>query len=70
MIKPSKNLDIYQRYGFIIKYIQKYYDFKLRKHPKNPLRNAAHGDKRENRARNAVELRRFVEISRELIINN
>ncbi|KAL6612466.1 hypothetical protein U3516DRAFT_752101 [Neocallimastix sp. 'constans'] len=22
----------------------------------NPLRNAAHGDKRENRARNAVEL--------------
>ncbi|KAG4093077.1 hypothetical protein H8356DRAFT_1429080 [Neocallimastix lanati (nom. inval.)] len=42
--------------------MQKYYDFKLRKHPKNPLRNAAHGDKRENRARNAVELRRFVEI--------
>ncbi|KAG4102767.1 hypothetical protein H8356DRAFT_1324740 [Neocallimastix lanati (nom. inval.)] len=32
----------------------------------NPLRNAAHGDKRENRARNAVELRRFVEISREI----
>jgi hypothetical protein len=38
---------------------------KPRKHTKNPLRNAAHGDKRENRARNAVELRRFVEISRE-----
>jgi len=36
--------------------------------PKNtgsPLRNAAHGDKREDRARNAVELRRSVEISRE-----
>jgi len=38
---------------------------KPRKHSKNPLCNAAHGDKRENRARNAVELRRFVEISRE-----
>ena len=38
---------------------------KPRKHTKNPLRNAAHGDKRENRARNAVVLRRFVEISRE-----
>ncbi|KAG4092233.1 hypothetical protein H8356DRAFT_1429776 [Neocallimastix lanati (nom. inval.)] len=50
---------------FIIKYMQKYYDFKLRKHTKNPLRNAAHGDKRENRAWNPVELRRFVEISRD-----
>ena len=38
---------------------------KPRKHIKNPLRNVDHRDKRENRARNAVELRRFVEISRE-----
>ena len=43
--------------------MQKCYDFKPRKHTKNPLRNAAHGDKQENRAWNAVELRRFVEIS-------
>ncbi|KAG4107266.1 hypothetical protein H8356DRAFT_1416707 [Neocallimastix lanati (nom. inval.)] len=59
------NLDIYQQYGFYSKYMQKCYDFKPRKHTKNPLRNAAHGDKQENRAWNAVELRRFVEISRE-----
>ncbi|KAG4102177.1 hypothetical protein H8356DRAFT_1421342 [Neocallimastix lanati (nom. inval.)] len=56
-IASLQNLDIYQQYDAMI--------LKPRKHTKNSLHNAAHGDKRENRARNAVELRRFVEISRE-----
>ncbi|KAG4106785.1 hypothetical protein H8356DRAFT_1340488 [Neocallimastix lanati (nom. inval.)] len=30
------NLDIYQQYGFYNKYMQKCYDFKPRKHTKNP----------------------------------
>ena len=50
---------------FISTYAKKHYDIKFQKHPKYSLRSAAHGDKWENRARNAVELRRFVEISRE-----
>ncbi|KAG4091279.1 hypothetical protein H8356DRAFT_1430527 [Neocallimastix lanati (nom. inval.)] len=33
-----------------------------------PLLNTAHGNKRENQARNAVELRRFVEISWEISV--
>jgi len=45
--------------------MQKLYANKPQKHQQDPLHNAAHGDKREERARNAVELRRSVEISRE-----
>jgi hypothetical protein len=44
--------------------MQKCYGFKTQKTQKDPLRNDAHGDKREIQARNVVELRRSVEISR------
>ena len=62
---PSKNLYIINAMVFISTYAKKHYDIKFQKHPKYSLRSAAHGDKRENWARNAVELRKFVEISRE-----
>ena len=43
--------------------MQKLYANKFQKPPEDPLRNTVHGNKRENRAWNAMELLRFVEIS-------
>ena len=48
---------------FISKICKNAMILKPRKHTKNPLRNTAHGNKREDRLRNAVELHRVVEIS-------
>jgi len=50
---------------FYTKSMQKLYANKPQKIQGRPLRNAAHGDKREDRARNAVKLCRSVQISRE-----